>query len=110
MGGRHIPLCSKFHTTQMKTVKVTVRDLPLHAMDNEQVLSVISEIFYGIVWHEGEPTSIRNGDCFFYVSEDAVKDLPDWIDISGYQGRLVRPAALSKCQWCNQVGHKSFDK
>ncbi len=58
LGGRHIPLHSKFHTTQMKTVKVTVKDLPLHVVDNEQVLSVISdlcvvksEIFYGMVWH-----------------------------------------------------------
>ena len=96
---------SEFYTTQMKTVKVTVRDLPLHVVDNEQVLLVISdlcvvksEIFYGMVWHEGEPTSIQNGDHFFYISEEAVKDLPDWIDISGYQGWLVRPSALSKCQ------------
>ena len=46
-----------------------VCDLPLHEVDNDQVLEVMnglctmhSEVQYKTVWHEGQPTSIRNGD------------------------------------------------
>ena len=35
VAGKHIPLRSEFHTTRKRTVKIMIRDLPLHAVDNE---------------------------------------------------------------------------
>ncbi len=81
---KHIPLRSEFCSNVQQTVKVVVKDLPLHMVDNSQVLSVLSdicevasEIHYGTLWHEGKPTSIRNGDHFFYVTEAVVNTLPE---------------------------------
>ncbi len=56
--GKHIPLHSEFRLAQRRSVKVTIWDLLLHEVDNEQVLehmntlcTVNSEIFYSTVWH-----------------------------------------------------------
>ncbi len=101
LAGKHIPLRSEFCSMQYKTVKVTICDLPLHEVDNDQVLEVMnvlctvySEVLYGTVWHEGQPTSIQNGDQFMYVSEDAVSSLPDSVEIAGICGRVIKPAAM----------------
>ncbi len=94
-----------------------VRDLPLHTIDNEQVLAALSqthtvklEIFYSTVWHEGSPTSICNGDRYFYVSEKTAAALPEKIEIGGVFGRIFKLVTLSHCQHCQEVGHKAFDK
>ncbi len=75
----------------MKSVKITLRDLPLHCVDNAEVLeavsclcTVLSPVQYGTLWHNGQPTSIRNEDRFFYVPETAVAALPMIMEIGEY--------------------------
>ena len=69
IAGRHLQLRSESNASQKKMVKITIHDLPLHAVDNKQVLEavsaswlVVSEVLYGMLWYEGQPTSIHNGD------------------------------------------------
>ncbi len=96
---------------------MTVCDLPLHTINNEQVLAALSqthtvksEVFYGTVWHEGLLTSIHNGDRYFYVSEETAAALPEKIEIGRVFGRIFKLVALSCCWYCQEVGHKAFDK
>ncbi len=117
LAGKHIPLRSEFHSTQCKTVKIMVHDLPLHEVDNDQVLEIMnglctvhSEVQYGTVWHDSQPTSLHNGDWYMYVSEDAVSILPDIVEIAGHCGRVYKPAALRRCHHCKDVGHKATDQ
>ena len=114
--GKHIPLRSEFHTVRKRTVKIMIRDLPLYAVDNEQVLESISEdfmisseIFYGKIWHNGKPTSIRNGDKYFYVTEDVATAMPGETTIAGFSARIFKPLALTKYCHCGEVGHKVSD-
>ncbi len=72
-------------------VKIMVCDLPLHAVDSEQVLETISENFavssevlYGTLWYNGQPTSIRNGDHYLYVTEDMAAVMPAEMTIVGF--------------------------
>lgn len=95
LAGKHIMLRSEFHATKASTAKVTLRDLPLHMVDNEQVLAVMneccsvkSEVFYGTVWHEGSPTSICNGDRYLYVTEESSAKLPERLEIAGVMSML----------------------
>ena len=80
-----------------QTVKVVVKDLPLHIVDNSQVLSVLSdicevasEIHYRTLWHEGKPTSMRNGNCFFYVMEAVVNNLLETFEVAGITARVLQ--------------------
>ena len=41
--GQHVVLCSELRLQQTATVKVTLKDLPLHSITNEQVLEAIKE-------------------------------------------------------------------
>ena len=104
--GKYIPLRSEFHSNVQQMVKVVVKDLPLHMVDNLQILSVLSdicevasEIHYRTLWHEGKPTSIRNGDHFFYVMEAAVNNLPKTFEVSGITARVFKPK-----QWLHARG------
>ena len=116
LAGKYIPLRSEFCSSQWKTVKIIIYDFSLHEVDNDQVLEVMnilctvhSEVLYGTVWHEGQPTSIRNGDWFMYVSEDVVPSLPDSVEIAGICGRVIKPAAMRWCHHCGEIGHKATD-
>ncbi len=60
VAGKHVPLRSELVTSRKRTVKIMVHDLPLYAVDNEQVLETISENFavssevlYSTLWHNG---------------------------------------------------------
>ncbi len=89
----------------------------MHEIDNDQVLEVMntlctvnSEVLYGTVWHEGQPTSIRNGDHYMYVSEEGVSALPDSVEILGFCRRVFKPVSMRSCHHCNEVGHKAADE
>ncbi len=116
IAGKHIPLRSEFRTARQKMVKITLKDLPLHTIDNSQVLEAVSticaissEILYSTLWHEGEPTSIRNGDHFFYVTEHDAECFPDTVDIGDVQAQVFKPRALAKCKRCGNTGHFARD-
>ena len=63
--------------------KVTLKDLPLHSISNEEVLEALkeicpvqSEVWYSNIWHDGKPTSIRNGNQFVYIALSDMAKLP----------------------------------
>ena len=74
LAGQYIPLQSEERVHCKSTVKLTLRDLLLHSVSNEDVLEALkvvcevkSEVQYANVWFEGQLTNIRNGDHFVYV-------------------------------------------
>ncbi len=86
-------------------VKIVLKDLPLHLVDNPQVLDAVldicevsSEIFYGMLWHEGKATSIQNGDRYFYIPEHLATGLPDKIIVLDTEARVIKPKALATCK------------
>ncbi len=102
--------------SNVKSVKVTLCDLPLHCVDNSQVLEIVSQhctllspVQYGTLWHYGNPTSIKNGDRFFYIQETAAQKLPQTIDVGEYTARVFKPVIMMKCHRCGNTGHKSAD-
>ena len=67
--GRFIALQSDYRPEAHQSVKVMIKDLPLHSMDNETVLEglyhmceVTSLVNYSNLWFKGKVMSIRNGD------------------------------------------------
>ena len=116
MAGKHVLLRSEFATSRKRTVKITIQDLPLHAVDNVQVLEAIgktyavsSEVMYGMLWHNGQPTSIRNGDHYLYMAEDVAAAMPIVMTIAGFDAQIFKLPALTKCHRCGEVGHRSND-
>ncbi len=67
-------------------MKVTIRDLPLHSVDNEEVLDalkdicdVLSPVNYSNVWHNSQMTNIQNRDRFVYIEVRDLSKIPDTI-------------------------------
>ncbi len=116
MAGKHIPLYSEFRSNTQCSVKIVLKDLPLHMLNNSQVLDAmmdqyeaVLEVFYGTLWQDNQLTSIRNGDRFFYVLEGVVSTLPDTIMVAGMPARLFKPRAMATCKRCKQTGHIARD-
>ena len=74
-----------------------------------EICEVSSEIFYGTLWHEGKPISIRNRDQYFYIPEHLVAGLPDRITIVETEARVIKPKALATCKHCTGTGHYASD-
>ena len=71
-------------------MKITLKDLLLHSVSNEQVLEALkevcpvqSEVHYSNVWHDGKPTTIRNGNRFAYVAAQDVGKVSTTLKVSG---------------------------
>ncbi len=70
-------------------VKITIKDLPLHSVLNQDVLDVVkafyppqSDFKYSNIWFNGKVTSIHNGDHFLYVAQsDLSKLLPEVLEV-----------------------------
>ena len=114
--GKHILLHSEFRSNTQCSVKIVLKDLPLHMVDNSQVLDamtdqceVVSEVFYGTLWQDNQLTSIRNGDKFLYVLEGVVSTLPDTIMVAGMPAWLFKPRVMATCKRCKQIGHIARD-
>ncbi len=65
IAGKHILLHSEYKSSQVKSMKVTLKDLPLHSVSNEEVLEALKEVClvqleirYINVWYEGYLTGI----------------------------------------------------
>ncbi len=96
---------------------MTIKDLPLHAVNNEDVLEVLkehcevqSEVLYSNIWHNGQLTNIRNSDCFAYVLQQDLLSIPDHLVIGEYRGHVFKLKAQITCSRYKQVGHCSSDK
>ncbi len=97
-------------------VKITLKDLPLHSVGNEDVLEVMhglytvtSPVNYSNLWFEGKVTSICNGDCYLYIAQHDVSKLPDHVDIGGCQAGVFKPVSISHCKCCDNEGHCPSD-
>ncbi len=84
VAGKYVALRSEYRSAQKKSVKITLKDLPLHSMGNEDVLEsvkehceVLSMVNYSNVWHNGCITNICNGDRFVYIAATDLDKVPD---------------------------------
>ncbi len=75
VAGKKIMLWSEMSTRSCETVNITLKDLLLHNISNEEVLEALKEVCpvqpevrYSNMWHEGKPTTIQNGDRFVYIA------------------------------------------
>ncbi len=109
-------MCSDVHQEARRSVKVTLKDLLLHSVWNDEVLdsmkeicSVTSPVNYSNLWHKGKVTNICNGDRFLYVYVQDVLKLPQTVQIGGYQSWVFKPESMSTCKWCGNEGHHPSD-
>ena len=110
--GKHIMLCSDMHTGQRQMVKITIKDLPLHSVSNQDVLDAVkafcppqSDVKYSNIWFNGKVTSIYNRDHFLYVAQSDLSKLPETLEVGSAKARVFKPMALTKCRRCNKEGH-----
>ncbi len=97
-------------------MKITLHDLPLHAVDNKDVLESLKEhcevllmVNYSNVWHNGKMTNIRNGDWFVYIAADDVSKISDYLDIGEYRVCVFKPKAVMTCKRYHKEGHCASD-
>ncbi len=97
-------------------MKVTLKDLPLHSVGNEEVLesvcdscTVTSMVNYSNLWFEGKMTNIRNSDRFFYADVKDVSKLPTTIQVGAHLARVFKPVSMSTCKQCSNEGHRPSD-
>ncbi len=116
VAGKYVMLQNEINPTQRNTVKITVKDLPLHSVSNQEVLDAInqccpvhSEVKYSNIWHNGKATSIHNGDRFLYISQSDLTKVPELLEVLSYKARVLKPMALTKCKRCGSKGHRPSD-
>ncbi len=116
VAGEHIMLQNETNPAQRNTVKITVKDLPLHSVSNQEVLDAVkeccivhSEVKYLNIWHNGKATSICNSDRFLYISQSDLTKVPELLEVSTYKARVFKPMALTKCKRCGSEGHRASD-
>ncbi len=116
VAGRYIQLRSEFYLKAKKSLKVTLCDLPLHSIGNEEVLHalndvchVISTVNYTNVWLNGKLTSIWNGDRFTYVDAQDIVKLPDTLPVGDHVAQIFKPVSMSTCKRCQGEGHCASD-
>ncbi len=109
-------LRSEYRSAQKKSVKITLKYLPLHSMGNEDVLESVKEyckvwsmVNYSNNWYNGHITNICNGDRFVYIAASDLDKVPDQINIGEYRARIFRPNAITTCKQCQKEGHCSND-
>ncbi len=116
VAGRHVTLHSRQVAPRQRDVaKVTLKDLPLYSISNEDILEALkeicpvqSEVQYSNVWYDGKPT-IRNGDWFVYIALSNMAKLPQHLEIAGAMSQIFKPISHMKCKWCGNEGHRAGD-
>ncbi len=111
--GKFVLLHSKSQVGAQQLVKVTIKDLPLHSVGNEDVLEevkkvckVTSIVCYANLWYNGQATAIQNGDQYLYVEATSLDKMPEVLHVREYAGHIFKPAALSKCRRYGNLGHQ----
>ena len=97
-------------------MKLTLRDLPLHSVSNEDVLEALkavcevqSEVQYANVWFEGWLTNIRNGDSFVYVHLNDLSKFEEFFSFGEHRARVFKPKMHLTCKCCGKDGHHASD-
>ena len=111
VAGKHIMLSSDMHTGQRQMVKITIKDLPLHSVSNQDVLDVVkafcppqSDVKYSNIWFNSKVISIHNGDHFLYMVQSDLSKLPEALEVGSAKAWVFKPMALTKCKRCNGEG------
>lgn len=98
-------------------VKVVLKDLPLHAVSNSEVLEALhevleveSEVSYCNVWYKGRLTNIQNGDRFVYIKASELSKVADTLQVGNYHARVFKPKHLTIYKCYGQEGHHTSDK
>ncbi len=91
VAGHFVLLWSEVYLGALQLVKVTLKDLPLHCVDNEDVLDslqkvckVNSTVKYSNLWYNSKAMNIRNGDRYVYVNSLQVGKLLEVIHMGDY--------------------------
>ncbi len=116
LAGQYIQLCSEQRETRKPMVKLTFKDLSLHAVSNLEVLDSVKEIYeptsevsYYNVWFNGWLTNICNGDCFCYIESDSLDKFSDTIQVGQFCARIFKPKAQTTYKRCGKEGHHVSD-
>ncbi len=90
---RHVSL-SVSRRDQGDTVKIIVKDLPLHEVSNSVILSELKlhakvslDVKYCNVFINGKRTYMQNGDRFAYVTQEEMSKIPDGLFVQGFKAR-----------------------
>ena len=117
VAGKQIMLRLELNPLRQETVKVTLKDLLLHKVSNEETLEALkevcpvqSEVHYSNVWHNGKPITIWNRDQFVYVALVDVIKLPMVLDVAGERAHVFKPAAMTMHKCCGKTGHHPGDQ
>ncbi len=109
LAGKHISLEARTTSMSIANVKITIKDLPLHEVTNEDVLtavkqvaSISSPVKYANIWVNGHHTHLHNGDRFFYVPEDEVSKFGWSMMICDMKARVFKLVIFSRYSRCNQ--------
>ncbi len=91
-----------------------MKDLPLHEVSNEDVLTaikrhvqVLSDVKYSNVFVDGKRTHLHNGDRFVYIASDQLDKVPQTFSCRIFVARVIKPVKFQTCHRCGQVGHKA---
>ncbi len=113
LAGKHVSL-NTARCENSDTVKIIIKDLPLHEVSNQEVLvavkeafEVLSEVKYSNVFVDGKKTHLRNGDCFLYISTDQLDKVQASMMVRAFPARLIKPVKFQTCHQCGQVGHRA---
>ncbi len=103
LAGQHVSL-SVSRRDQGDTVKIIVKDLPLHEISNGTVLSelkqhtkVSSDVKYCNIYVDGKRTHLQNGDWFAYVTQEEMSKIPDGLFVQGFKARIFKPPKFQTC-------------
>ena len=116
LAGQYVPLQSEERVHHKSTVKLTLRDLPLHSVSSEDVLETLkavcevqSEVQYANVWFEGRLTNIRNGDCFVCIDLNDLSKFEEFFSIGEHRACVFKPKMHLTCKHCGKDGHHASD-
>ncbi len=117
VAGKQIMLRSQLNPQCQESVKVTLKDSPLHKVSNEETLEALkeiclvqSEVCYSNVWYNGKPMTILNGDHFIYIALADVTKLPMVLEVAGEQAHVFKPIAMTTYKCCGKTGHHPGDQ
>ena len=115
VAGKYVMLCSDMHTGQRNMVKITIKDLTLHSVSNQDVLDVVkafyppqSDVKYSNIWFNGKVTSICNGDHFLYMVQSDLSKLLEALEVGSSKAWVFKPMALTKMQEMQWRGTSIF--
>ncbi len=109
--GRHVSL-SVSRRDQSNTVKIIIKDLPLHEISNGIMLSelkqhakVSSDVKYCNVYVNGKRMHLQNRDRFAYVTQEEMSKIPDTLFVQGFKARIFKPPKFQTCHQCGEIGY-----